>query len=158
VAERRARMPLPDEHLDWLREHIADHERRLAQLREGIRLAEEEAGFHEVLLDLARNDQLIEAAVRELYDDTDVTSPFARDPIGYCREQGIPLPEGVTLRVSAVDREEGRSARLTVDVRYGPWAGEIFWDPVDGFNARPSTGPAEVLSTRFMNNIEVASA
>ena len=150
-------MSLPEEHLDWVREGIAGHERRIAQLREGVRLAEEEASFHEVLLDLGRNDRLIEA-IGELYDDTDLTSRFARDPLGYCREEDILLPEGVTLTVSAVDKEKGRSARLAVDVRYGAWAMEIVWDPEDGWFASPATGPAEALDPRFMSSIDVPSA
>ena len=150
-------MSLPEEQLDWVRESIVGHERRIAQLREGIRLAEEEIGFHEVLLDLGHNDRLIEV-IGELYDDTDLTSRFARDPLGYCREEDAPLPEGVTLTVSAVDPEKGRSARLAIDVRYGAWAMEIVWDPEDGWFASPSTGPAEVLSPRFMSSIDVRSA
>jgi hypothetical protein len=98
-------LSLPDEHLDWLREHGATHVRRLAELREGIRLAEEEAAFQELLLDLAQNDRLFEA-LGELYNDAELTSRFARDPLGYGREENILLPEGVTL--SAVDRK-GRS-------------------------------------------------
>jgi len=143
-------LSLQEEQLDWVREGIAGHERRIAQLRAGIRLAEEEIGFHEVLLDLGRNHRLIEA-IGELYDDTDLTSRFARDPHGYCREEDISLPEGVTLTVSTVDRKEGRSARLAIDVRYGLWAMEIVWDPETGFSASPAMGPAEALSPRFMS-------
>jgi hypothetical protein len=91
-------MTLPKEHLDWLSEAVGNHERRRAQLREGIRLAEEEAAFQEVLLDLAHNDRLIDA-LGELYEDVSLTSKFARGPLGYCREENIPLPEGVRLRV-----------------------------------------------------------
>jgi hypothetical protein len=150
-------LSLPEEQLDWVRESIVGHERRIAQLREGIRLAEEEIRFHEVLLDLGHNDRLIEA-IGELYDDPDLTSRFARDPVGYCREEAAPLPDGVTLRVSAVDREKGRLARLAIDVRSGDWAMQIVWDPEHGVVASPSTGPAEALSPRFMSSIEVRSA
>ena len=127
--------------------------RRLAQLREGIRLAEEEAAFHKVVLDLLRNDRLLEA-LGELYDDEELTSRVARDPLDYCRRQEIPLPEGVTL--SAVDGEGG-SARLVARVKYGAWAMEAGWDHEAGFFADRPTGPAAAMSAWFMSSVEVPS-
>jgi len=144
---------LPNEHLNGLRDHVDNHVRRLAQLREGIRLAEEEAAFQEVVLDLARNDRLFEA-LGELYNDAELTSTVARDPLGYVRKEDIPLPEGVTL--SAVDRE-GRTPRLVAHVRYGAWAMEVGWDREDGFFASHPTGPAAAMSGWFMSSVEVPS-
>lgn len=146
-------LSLPDEQLSWLRDHVDNHVRRLAQLREGIRLAEEEAAFQEVVLELARNDRLFEA-LGELYNDAELTSRVARDPLGYCREEDIPLPEGVTL--SAVNTE-GQSTRLVAHVRYGAWAMEVGWDREGGFFASPPTGPAAAMSGWFMSSVEVPS-
>jgi hypothetical protein len=144
---------LPDEQLDWLRERVTSHVRRLAQLREVIRRAEEEAAFQELLLDFAQNNRLFEA-LGELYDNADLTSRVARDPLGYCRERDIPLPEGVTL--SAVERE-GRAPRLVAHLRHGAWAMEVGWDRKGGFFASPPEEPAENLSSLFIDGIEVPS-
>jgi hypothetical protein len=145
-------MGLPKEHLDWIRTTVADHQRRIAQLREGIRLAEEEIAFQEMLLDLARNDRLIEA-LGEVHEDPSLRSKFARDPLGYCHDNNIPLPEGAMLSALA---DEGEGAlRLAAHVRHGPWAVEIVWDREAGFSASTATGPAESLTPRFMSSIEV---
>jgi hypothetical protein len=149
-------MGLPKEHVDWIRATVADHQRRLAQLREGVRLAEEEITFQEMVLDLARNDRLLEA-LEELHDDPSRTSKLARDPLGYCRDENIPLPEGVELRALSPVDKEGESARLAAHVRHGPWAVEIVWDREAGFSVSPTTGPAESLSPRFMSSIDLPS-
>jgi hypothetical protein len=125
-------MALPSEHLAGLRASIESHEQRLAELRDNIRLAEEEAAVHEALLALARDERLIEA-VAQVHDDPD--SRFARDPLGHCREESIPLPDGVSL--NPVDRKTPN--RITANIRRGDWDVEIAWDREHGFAARPLT-------------------
>jgi hypothetical protein len=146
-------LSLPEKHLDWLREGVATHLQRLDQLREVIRRAEEEVAFEELLLDFVQNGQLLEA-LGELYDDAYLTSRVARDPLGYCREKDISLPEGVTL--SAVERE-GRAPRLVAHLRQGSWAMEVGWDRKAGFFASPPEEPAENLSALNISSIEVSS-
>jgi len=114
-----------------LRRDIVSHEYRVYQLREAIRLAEEEIALHEILLDLAGNDQLI-TAIGDLYN-ADLSSGFVRDPHKYCSEQGISIPEGV--RLNPVDME-GPSPRLTADVRSGPNELQVIWDRDEGFFVR----------------------
>jgi hypothetical protein len=126
-------MPLPTPQLVALRGGINGHERRLARLREFIRLAEEEAAVHEALLALARNDRLL-AAFGDLHEDAGLTSRFARDPQGYCRQEHIRLPEGVTLHPA--ERVEA-SVRLTGLLRHGAWEVEFTWDQEGGFSATP---------------------
>jgi hypothetical protein len=126
---------LPERHLAGLRESVENHQRRLAQLREGIRLAEEEVAVHEAILDLAGNEQLI-TLLANMYEDRDLTARFARDPVGFCHEGSISLPGCVTL--NAVD--EAAPTRLTANVRYGTWDVEILWDREMGFSARPLAG------------------
>jgi hypothetical protein len=120
-----------------LRSDILSHQRRIAELREQVRIAEEEVEFHEVVLDLARNHQLI-AAIGNLYNDSALSSTFANDPHRYCRETGIPLPEGTTL--SPVDKD-GPIPRLTARVRRGSWDMEVVWDREAGFFVRPYLPP-----------------
>lgn len=141
-------MALPDEYraalrktefLEALRADVASHETRIAQLREQIRLAEQELELHEVVLELAHNSPLI-AAVGELYDDSAVTSKFASDPLQYCHDENIPLPEGVTLRPGDPDAPP---PRLTARVRRGALDMEIVWEREAGFFVRPySAAPA----------------
>jgi hypothetical protein len=141
-------MSLPDEHAAALRDDVVAHERRITQLRAGIRLAEDEIELHEVILDLARNEQLI-AAVGELYESSGLTSKFASDPQRHCEEQKITLPEGVTLTAIA---GEAPSPRLTARVRRGAWDMEIVWERDVGFVVRPALPP----EPRF-TNVEVSA-
>ena len=133
-------MPLPQEHLVGLQEHVESLERRLAELRHVIRVAQEETDVNEALLGLARNERLI-ALVGQMYDDSGLSSKFARDPLTYARKEKIEIPEGVTL--NAVD-EAGRSTRLTANLRRGAWDVEVVWDRDGGFSARPRTPPEVV--------------
>jgi len=126
-------MPLPSEHLADLDARLESHEQRLEELRETIRRAEEEAAVHEVLLELAQNEKLIEA-VGEAHDDPG--AKFAQDPHAHCHEQKIPLPDGVSL--NPVDRENPH--RMTAVVRRGDWEVEVVWDRERGFAARPLAG------------------
>lgn len=142
-------MALPDQYsgavrktkyLAELQNDVTSHQRRVAQLREEIRRAEEEISFHEVVLDLAHNRQLIETVVN-LSDDSGFKSAFATDPHQYCREADIALPEGVTLR--PLDTEHP-SPRLTAHVRRGAWDMEIVWERDVGFFVRPYLGPTAI--------------
>jgi hypothetical protein len=135
-------MALPDEYraalrktefLAALRADVVSHEGRIAQLRDEVRLAEEEIAVHEVILELARNQRLI-ALVGDLYDDSALTSTFASDPLRYCQEENIPLPDGVTL--SPVDTE-GPSPRIMARVTRGTSDVEIVWERESGFLVRP---------------------
>jgi hypothetical protein len=135
-------MTILEEHRVLLRQDIVAHERLIAQRRQEIRLAEQEIALHEVLIELARNDQLL-AAVGELYEDSGLTSTFANDPLRHCQEQDIPLPKGVTL--SPVDTE-GPSPRLTARVTRGVWDVEVVWDREVGFLVRPAPPPKPPFS------------
>lgn len=130
-------MAIPEEHVTALRQDVASHERRIAQLREGIRLAEEEVALHEALLDLARNDQLM-AAVGDLYDDSALTAGFAIDPAGHLQEKKVPLPDGVTL--SPIDTE-GPTPRLIARVKRGSFDMEVVWERETGFFLRQALPP-----------------
>jgi hypothetical protein len=128
-------MPLPEEQLDRLREGAKSHGRRLAQLHEVVRLAEEEAAVHQVLLDLATNASLI-AAIGNCYDDPELVSRFARDPAEYCRRHDIQLPEGVMFHSVAAD---SLPTGLAAQVRRGAWEVQVAWDRDEGFSSRPDT-------------------
>jgi len=150
-------MPMPGQQLTWVRNALADHERRLAQLRRGIRLAEEEIAFEEILVSLARNDKLLDMVV-ELFDDASLAVEVARDPLGHCRAKGVELPHGVTLGGEFAEEADVQSVKLTALVTYGNWAMEIVWDSVSGLSATPPLGPPESLSARFMSSVEVPQA
>ena len=139
-------MSLPEAQLEEFQKGIAAHERRVAQLQEGIRLATEEEGFHRLLLDFLQNDRTI-ASLNELYDRSDLVEELSSDPMQYCQKRGIPLPEGVTVTTVA--------RGVAVNLSQGPWEMVIGWDPKTGVFAEPPKGPAACLSTRFMSSVEL---
>jgi hypothetical protein len=114
-----------------LEDHIRAHDQHLHKLRQAIRAAEDEISIHEALIALARNHRLI-AAVEELHDQQARTSQFATDPHAYCTEQGIVLPEGVTL--NPLDTS-GPSARLTAVLRRAGHEVQVSWDSQTGFSS-----------------------
>ena len=114
-----------------LEDHIRAHDQRLHELRQAIRTAEDEISIHEALIALARNHRLV-AAVEALHDMPARPSQFATDPQAYCTEQGILLPEGVTL--SPLDTT-GSSARMTAVLRRAGREVQVRWDSKTGFSA-----------------------
>jgi len=114
-----------------LEDHIRAHDQRLNELRQAIRAAEDEISIHEALIALARNHRLV-AAVEELHDKQAQPSQFATDPQAYCTEQGILLPEGVTL--NPLDTT-GSSARMTAVLRRAGREVQVRWDSKTGFSA-----------------------
>src|SRR3954454_4455280 len=54
-----ASMGSPREHLTWVSRMVTDHERRVAELREGTRLAEQEIAFQQILVELGHNARLL---------------------------------------------------------------------------------------------------
>lgn len=114
-----------------LEDHIRAHDQRIHELREAIRVAEDEISIHEALIALARNHRLI-AAIEQLHDKHAQTSEFATDPQTYCTEQAILLPEGVTL--NPLDTS-GSSARFTAVVRRAGREVQAWWDSETGFSA-----------------------
>jgi hypothetical protein len=127
-------MSLPREQIVALRDGVEAHERRIQELREWIRLAEEEIALHEALRDFVADDRL-KAALGEVFDNPALTSELARDPLRYCRAKEITLPAGLTL--TAVETREDPSTRLTAYFSYGAWDVEAIWDREGGFFARP---------------------
>jgi hypothetical protein len=121
-----------------LEDHIRAHDQRLDELRQAIRAAEDEISIHEALIALARNHRLV-AAVEELHDMQAQPSQFATDPQAYCTEQGILLPEGVTL--NPLDTT-GSSARMTAVLRRAGCEVQVRWDSKTGFSA---SGPNRVV-------------
>src|SRR3712207_668606 len=126
-------MALPPDHLASLHRGVEWHERRLSELREVIRIAEEEAAVHDALIALARNDRLI-SAIGRYCDDPSLTPEFTHGPHG--GTGGVQLPDGVTPEADADNRS---SHRLTGHLRRGGWDVEVGWDRERGFFAVPDT-------------------
>jgi hypothetical protein len=134
-------VPVPAEQVAALDHSVQVHERRLAELREVLRYAEEEAAVHEALIALARNERLI-AAAGEYCDDANLVSAFAADPHGRLQHEGIALPEGVTFH--AISKDEPAS-RMAAQVRCGAWTVEVGWERERGFFA--------ILDTRLVRQL-----
>jgi hypothetical protein len=128
---------VPDyqDHIARLRGDVDVHVRRLAELHELIRRAEEEAAVHEALIALARNDHLLAAAARH-QEDPDAVLALVGDRQETRDDEGIPLPDSVTIDLVAADKP---SSRVTGHLRCGGWDVEIGWEPERGFFAIPDT-------------------
>jgi hypothetical protein len=135
-------MPLPEEQLDNLSKAVQSHERRVKELRDLIRLAEEEIAVHEVLIELAGNDKLM-AMFSNCYDDPDSASQLARNPSEYLREQEVALPQELKLNLGT---EKNSSDRLMGELRRGAWNITVLWDREAGFSAIPDTRRLRQLS------------
>src|SRR5512132_2332889 len=130
-------MSLPKEQLTALRECAEAHQRRITDLREWIRVAEEEIRLHELLRDFIRNDRVV-AVLGRFFDDSKLLVEFAGDPLRYSREEGVTLPEGLTL--NGAEATEDPAPRVTAYLTYGAWNVEAIWDREGGFYARPRRG------------------
>jgi hypothetical protein len=144
-------MSQPTEQFAELRQGAGAHERRIAELRDVIRLAQEEIGLHEALLEVSR-DNHIEETITQFRDDPSLISGFAEDPLGFCGEHEISFPQGLTLIAAQVTDEP--STRITAYFSYGDWNVEAVWDLEQGFNARPrrnyfSSRPPKRLSSNL---------
>lgn len=137
-------MALPHDHLRSLESALQDHERRIEQLRADAQYIHEELALHEMLVELGRNEQII-AALAHFEVGSDVGMHFAENPARYCEEQGVRLPEGVTLYSPG---EGNANSRLTGLVRSGAWEVEISWDRSEGFRAIPMKRPATMFPER----------
>jgi hypothetical protein len=112
------------------------HEKRLSDLRSLIRFAEEEAALHEALLELAKNDRLLEILDRR-YADTEFAAEFDADPRACLEREQIDLPEGVELIRTGEDSSS--APRLAAMVYRGPWEVRVEWDDDSGFSVRIDT-------------------
>ncbi len=127
-----------------LEDHIRAHDQRLNDLRQAIRAAEDEISIHEALIALARNHRLV-AAVEELHDKQ--PSQFATDPQAYCTEQGILLPQGVTL--NPLDTTES-SARMTAVLRRAGHEVQVRWDSKTGFSSSGVPNRVVILAAQVI--------
>jgi len=106
--------------------------RKIDELRDEIRLAQDELAIHEVVVELARNESLM-GLVAELYDDNG-KSRFAADPEGHSKSLGVKLPENVAL--SPVVTDSSPTGRLVARIRRGSLDMEVVWDAEAGFFLR----------------------
>lgn len=108
-------MAIPSRQRAELRLGVAEHERRIAELRAVIRMAEEEIAVHETLVALSREEP--------------VTAALDGVPV-----DAQALPEGVTL-----EDGDAVAGRVTGRVRRGGWEVAVGWDRDGGFFAAPDT-------------------
>jgi hypothetical protein len=130
-------MTLPKPHLRSLDAALKDHEARLEQLRAEARFLQEEIVLHATIVALGREEQIL-AAVGELEGKSDVGVRFAENAAEYCDEQGVRLPDGVTLNPR---RGPEGTTWVIGRVQSGDWEVDLLWDPAKGFAARPVKQP-----------------
>lgn len=128
-------MPVPTSHIRALKRDLQAHEERLIFLRGQIAHFSEEARFHETVLELGRDQRIIQA-LDELATRPDLIDELAADKAGYAKRRQIELPESAVLDV------EGRqgSTRVLLRFKHGGWAYSCLWDSEGGFRVEPAEG------------------
>src|SRR3569833_1348972 len=142
-------MPLPHSQLAMFHRDLASHEQRVYQLREGIRLAQEEIEFHQLLLNLTQDPRIL-TILDELHDRPDLIKELSADPMQYVQQRGVSLPDGGLLGVQGGD--------ITLRLRTNAWGMNVGWSVKKGFWADPPEGPAACLSTRFLGSVTASGA
>lgn len=122
-------MPLPPEHLSRLAEDLKNHERRLEELRESIRLQQDEIAVHETVLKLGQDKRLLDA-LNELYDTPATAKALRSNAKEHFRSKGVPFPDNADLRV--VDDAPDRIA-LEAELQQGAYRYKVTWSRSDGF-------------------------
>jgi hypothetical protein len=124
-------LPLPEEHLRTLNAAVRGHERQIAELRASTQVSDEAIAMHEALIDVLRNGKVV-AICEGFYDSQDALGRFAADPHEYLQDEGLTLPDGLSLNGVEVAYEP--STRLTMHASYGAWIMELIWNPDRGFD------------------------
>jgi hypothetical protein len=144
VGERGGLMPIPDGHLQRLKENLLAQERWLRTLRRHIAGLEDEVSAHEMILALGRDQGLLRV-LEDLYDRPELFERASDRPHAFFGEQGVRLPDGatVTVKTVTVNREARRYAIearfVTATLSYG-----VGWSPRAGFYLIDEPPSAEV--------------
>jgi len=123
-------MPLPDSHLERLREDLVVHETRLAALENSIRAQQAEADVHKMLIGLGRDQGMLNA-VGEIFDHPDTAQQAHADAGSFLARHGVRLPAGVKV---SMDTDGGLRAEFP-----GPFPVAAYWDRSAGFSSGPLT-------------------
>jgi hypothetical protein len=132
-------MPVPDKHLERLKEDLEGRERWLGTLRLHLAALQDEANAHEIILALGRDPNL-RRVLGELYDRPDLDDRIAEDPRSFFEEKGVDIPEGVTLTSNSA-RSSLEASFQTTTVEFG-----VGWSRQDGFYLVTSPGKIDATS------------
>jgi hypothetical protein len=131
-------MPVSRPQLDRLAKELIGHERRATELRESIRLQQDELKVHETVLRLGRDDRLL-AALNELHDQQDLFQDISTDLRGHFASKGVEVPEGAEIEVSGT--------RLLAHMQQGPYRYKAIWDRTSGFSVEVVSAPSRPTET-----------
>jgi hypothetical protein len=125
---------LPETQRRDLEAQLRIHQQRLETLRDQQEHIVREMRIHELVLDLGRDERLLEA-LAEIADNPELAKRAAADPLAYAREKGISVSGDVDVSVDVTSEGVSVSAIHGDDVR--PFV--VSWDANEGFAARPLT-------------------
>jgi len=126
-------MPIPEDHLQRLKENLSAQERWLRTLRQQIAGLQDEVSAYEMILALGRDQTLLQV-LGDLYDRPELFERAADEPRAFFEERGVRVPDGATVTVKTVTvnrhpRRYAIEARfVTATLKYG-----VGWSPRVGF-------------------------
>jgi hypothetical protein len=122
-------VPLPRAHVEKLEEELVAHEQRLAVLTERIERLSQEAAAHQLIIELGRNRELINA-LDEVHGERKLCRELSVDPGAFFRKRGIDLSAQGDL---AAQEHDGLVA-ISLRSRRAGWDFSLMWDTADGFS------------------------
>jgi len=138
---------VPKEHLDRLRKELTGHERRLSQLRESIRLQQEEIRLHETVIRLGQDGHLL-AALGQIYDDPELISEVSRNPRDYFERKGVAVPQGAKVEVA---NSSPQATRIEARIEQGLYRYIVEWERGSGFALTATAAPSRPPETAFIS-------
>jgi hypothetical protein len=123
-------MDIDEERLD-LKHYARGHELRINDLRASIDRLTRELRLHEMIRDLAENNQL-PAAMRSLAEMTGVESATSSEVRGFLAEHGVTVPTELDIRVQGA----GDSFSGLATYRDDWYLVYLSWSSREGFNGQ----------------------
>jgi hypothetical protein len=126
-------MPIPEGHLQRLKENLAAQEHWMRTLQRQIAGLQDEVSAYEMILALGRDESLLRA-LEDLYDRPELFERVSDEPRAFFEERGVRFPDGATVTVKTTTVNRGRlrhaiEARfVTATLQYG-----VGWSPQAGF-------------------------
>jgi hypothetical protein len=128
------RMPLPREQLRRLAANLEAHEHRIAELHKQIKLIEDEIGAHQTMIDIGRNQRVLEK-LGELHERPDLAKRIEGREAEEADEARISLPPGARTTVRQIDPHTVQVEMVTTS---GEYSYRVIWNSQEGFSAAPS--------------------
>jgi hypothetical protein len=138
---------VPKGHVNRLTKELAGHKHRLSQLRESIRIQQEEMRLHETVVRLGQDTHLL-AALGELYDDPELVTEVSRNPRDYFERKGVVVPQDAKVEVT---NSSPQATRIEARIEQGPYRYTVTWERRSGFSLEATAAPSRPPETTFIS-------